>query len=257
MEHQEFNLPIWEKSDYLRLKQYLRELADPDYLAFHQRLVPEVDNLLGVRVPVLRSLAKEIAKGDIDSYFSLTGQESYEEIMLYGLVIGYCKRDIAEVCAALDRFVPKINNWAVCDCCCSGLKIVKKHPEEMLAYLQKWLSSKNEFELRFGIVMLMDYYTAEPYLDMTLAVYRDIRHEGYYVKMAVAWGISVCFVHARSKTLSFLEQCPLDDFTYHKALQKIIESNRVSPEDKALMRSLKRKTENRDQSAFLQAAQIK
>lgn len=243
MQNTDFCLSDWTAEDYERLKKHLKELADPSYLSFHQKLVPGVENLLGIRIPVLRGLAKEIAKGGTDgchSYFALTENTCYEEVMLYGMVIGLARLDLSALCRELDRFVPLIDNWAVCDTCCAGLKAAKKYPEKMLAYLQKYLCSEQEFELRFALVMLMDYYIDDRHIDLVLDKFGAVRHPGYYVKMAAAWGLSVCLVKYRDRTLEFLKQCGLDDFTYNKTLQKAIESDRISKEDKELFRSMKR-----------------
>lgn len=241
MNMQDFCLENWEKQDYDSLCLYLDTLADPSYRAFHGKLVPGVENLLGIRVPVLRALAKEIAKGNVTSYFKQVKQTAYEEVMLYGMVIGVCRLPFEAVLQELDRFVPMIDNWAVCDVCCAGLKCTRRHLEEMYAHLQKYLHSEKEYELRFALVMLMDYYIDAAHIDEVLALYDSVRQEGYYVRMAVAWGLSVCFVKFREQTLAYLGRSRLDDFTYNKALQKIIESNRVSAADKMLMRQMKRR----------------
>ena len=243
MQNTDFCLPRWTQTDYERLKRHLTELADPAYLQFHQKLVPTVHNLLGVRIPVLRALAKQIVRGGADGcrdYFDLAGSTYYEEVMLHGLVLGLCGLSIQEVCRELDRFVPRIDNWAVCDTCCAGLKAAKKHPEEMLSYLKKHLCSEREYELRFGLVMLMDYYIDDRHLGFVLETFGAVRHPGYYVKMAVAWGLSVCLVKYREQTLALLERDALDPFTYQKTLQKAIEANRISDADKALFREMKR-----------------
>ena len=240
MTHDRFQLENWTAADYQQLVQYLHELADPAYQQFHQKLIPGVEGFLGVRVPVLRSLAREIAKGDRQGYFAQVRPGSYEEIMLYGLVIGQIRDDLAAAIQQLDRFVPMIDNWAVCDVCCAGLKLAARRREEMRAYLQQYLDSAEEFQLRFGLVMLMDYYIDPVYIDEVLAIYGAVRHEGYYVKMAVAWGISVCFVKFREKALALLQSGMLEPETCRKALQKILESTRVSAADKELIRALRK-----------------
>ena len=111
----------------------------------------------------------------------------------------------------------------------------------MYEYIQKYLNSDKEYELRFAIVVLMQYFINEDYIDAILQIYDNIRHDGYYVKMAVAWAISVCFVKFREKTLEFLKCSNLDDFTYNKSLQKVRESNRVSKEDKDMVKRIRRK----------------
>ena len=141
----------------------------------------------------------------------------------------------------LDKFVPKIDNWAVCDCSVSTFKFVEKNQEEVWEYLQKYLKSKKEFELRFAVIMLMDYYFQEEYIDQVLETYDNIHHDGYYVKMAVAWAISMAYVKFPEKTWEFLQNNHLDDFTYNKALQKMVESYRVDSETKEEIKKMKRK----------------
>lgn len=227
-------------SEYAALQGRLRSMADPDYLAFHQKLVPEVDNLLGVRLPALRSLARELARGDWRGYLAAAKTDTYEETMLQGLVLGCAKMEIGELFRELREFIPKIGNWAVNDSVCSGLKLVKKHREETLAFLRPYLASEAEFEVRFAVVLLMDYYIDEQYLGEVLENYQAVRHEGYYVKMAVAWALSVCFVKFPERTLPLLEGDAFDPQTRRMALQKIVESNRVDVDTKEKIRALRR-----------------
>lgn len=222
------------------IRERILELADDDFRQFHCKLVPGTDNVLGVRLPELRKLAKEIAKGDWRGYLASAPEDYYEEIMLKGLVIGYAKADFNDILQYVADFVPKINNWAVCDTFCSNLKITKKHMSEVWDFLQPYLVSQKEFEMRFGIVMLLGYYIHEEYLDQVLLLLDNAKHEGYYVKMAVAWAISICFVKCPNKTMTYLKNNTLDDFTYNKALQKITESLRVDKATKTLIRSMKR-----------------
>lgn len=222
------------------IRERLLELADENYQQFHSKLVPGTDNVLGVRLPEQRKLAKEIAKGDWRGYLATAPEDYYEEIMLKGLVIGYAKADLAEILTYIADFVPKIANWAVCDTFCTNLKITKKHLPEVWAFLQPYLRSKKEFELRFGIVMLLGYYIQDEYIDRVLALLDSAKRDGYYVKMAVAWAVSICFVKYPDKTMAYLKENTLDNFTYNKALQKITESLRVDSATKALIRSMKR-----------------
>ncbi|MEM1484639.1 DNA alkylation repair protein [Oscillospiraceae bacterium PP1C4] len=228
--------------EYAALTQRIRTLADPDYRQFQQKLVPGVENLLGVRIPVLRELAKELARGDWRSYLAAAREDTYEEAMLQGLVLGHVKSSLDELLPYLAAFIPKIDNWAVCDSCCAGLKITAKHREQMLAFLTPYLESEREFEVRFGAVLLMDHYVDETYIDRMLDLFDAVRHEGYYVKMAVAWALSVCYVKLPERTMAYLKDNTLDDFTYNKALQKIIESNRVERDTKDIIRNMKRRT---------------
>lgn len=222
------------------IKQTLLSMTDEGYRIFHSNLVPGVQNILGVRLPMLRKLAKEIAQSDWKNYLNCAQDDSYEEVMLQGLVVGSIKIDYPLRLPYIKDFVPKINNWAICDSFCSSLKDTKKHKDEMLTFLEPYLHSNKEFSLRFGIVMLLDYYITEDYIEMVLTHMDRINHEGYYVKMAVAWTLSICFVKFPEKTMLFLQNNHLDNFTYNKALQKSIESRRVDVETKNLLRRMKR-----------------
>ena len=165
----------------------------------------------------------------------------YEEKMVYGLVIEYMKADFSTRLKYLDIFVPMIDNWAICDCCASTYKFTNKNLDEMYQYLQKYINSEKEFEVRFACIMLMDYFLNDKYIDRVFEIYNNIKLDKYYVKMAIAWAISVAFVKYEEKTREFLQNNALDKFTFNKSLQKIIESNRVSKEVKDEMRQMKRK----------------
>lgn len=223
-----------------KIEQELFELADKKYKEFHSGLCPNTDNIIGVRIPKLREMAKKISKQNPQEFLEKINDRYYETIMLYGFVIGYMKIEIEERMKYLDIFVPKIDNWAVCDCCSSTFKFTNQNLKEMWNYLQKYINSKKEFELRFLVVMMMDYYLNDEYIDKVFKNMNQIHHDGYYVKMGIAWLISVAFVKYESKTREFLQSSTLDDFTYNKSLQKIIESNRVEKEVKDEIRKMKR-----------------
>lgn len=222
------------------LRERILALTDEQYRQFHSKLVPGADNILGVRLPHLRQLAKELAKGDWRQLLATMPTDYYEEVMLEGLIIGYAKADMEEILHYTTTFVPKIKNWGICDSFCTNLKITKKQPARVWEFLQPYLQSREEFELRFGIVMLLSYYIEEQYLDQVLARLDTTKHPGYYVKMAVAWAVSICFVKYPVKTMDYLQNNTLDDWTYNKALQKTIESLRVDKATKLLLASMKR-----------------
>ena len=223
------------------IREKIFELADEKYKEFHGNLCPDTNNIVGVRIPLLRNLAKEISKGDIKDYLKNANNDYYEEIMLQGMVIGLSKISFDETCNYLTKFIPKIDNWAVCDITVSGLKITKKHQKEMLDFLKPYLKSNKEFEIRFAIVMLLSYYITEEYIDFVLDVFNKTKHEGYYVKMAVAWAISIAYIKFPKETMKLLKNNNLDDFTYNKALQKIVESYRVEDNTKKIIKSMKRR----------------
>ena len=223
------------------LRNKLYKLSDEEYRKFHSSLCPNVNNIIGVRIPKLRELAKTISKENPIEFLDTYKCEFYEEKMIYGLVIGYMKQDLGVRLKYLDKFVPIIDNWAICDCACSTYKFTNKNLEEMWEYLQKYATSQNEFEVRFFCIMLMDYYLTDKYIDKVLEIYNNIKLDKYYVKMGIAWGISVAFVKYETKVRKFLENNKLDDFTHNKSIQKIIESYRVNEETKNELRKLKRK----------------
>ncbi len=225
---------------YLEYREKLLALAEEDYRQFQANLNPGIGNILGVRIPKLRALAKELAKGDWREYFELNEDVYFEERMLQGIIIGLLKETPDVVFAEIERFLPKINGWAICDSFSSGLKIAKKEPERMWALVQRCSESDKPFFIRFAVVMMMDMFIDDEHIDEILQRLNSISSEEYYVRMGVAWAVSFCFIKQREKTLVFLRDCRLDDFTYNKALQKIRESSRVSDEDKAMLQNMKR-----------------
>ena len=227
-----------------KIKEELKKLADETYRKFHKGLCPGTENILGIRVPVLRDYAKKLSKKyEIHELLNHIDNEYYEEIMLQGMLIGLEKakdNDIENILKDIEEFVPKIDNWAVCDTFCVGLKITKKHGKEMWDFLQKYVTSDKEFEIRFGVVMILDYYITEAYLEKDFAIFDYIKSDQYYVQMAVAWAISICLIKFYDKTLEYLKQAKLDKFTYNKAIQKAIESYRISDEQKTELRKMKK-----------------
>lgn len=228
--------------EYNKLDAYLKQLADEKYRKFHGKLIPNVETVFyGVRVPALRTLAKQIVKADWRAFVERTKKSDiYEMNMLCGMVTALAKCEFEEKLSYVEKFIPCINNWAVCDVVCGDMKDVKKNRERMFAFIQPYLSSQEEYEVRFAVVILMQYFLTEEYIGRVLEIYDGIHHEGYYVKMAVAWGISICFIKHRDVTLTYLLSCNLDDFTYNKSIQKMLESFRVSEEDKQMLREMKR-----------------
>lgn len=223
-----------------KVRERLFELSDEKYKKFHSSLCPGTNNIIGVRVPVLRKFARELVKGNFREYLENAEDKYYEEIMLQGMVIGVAKMDIDETLEHITKFIEKIDNWAICDTVCAGLKITKNNREKVWQFIQKYLNSNKEFELRFAVVMMLDFYIEDEYIDKVIEKLDQINHDGYYVKMAVAWAISICYIKYPEKTMKYLENNNLDNFTYNKSLQKIIESYRVEEDKKKIIRDMKR-----------------
>lgn len=223
------------------IKEKLLDLADEEYKKFHTSLCPNTIEILGVRAPKLRELAKEIVKSEnVKEYLENAIDDSYEEILLQGMVLGLWKTNIEEFTYYLEKFVPKIQSWAICDMSVSSFKIVKKNKEYIWNFLQKYLKSDKEYEIRFVLVMILNYYIEEEYLEEVFKILNSINNDAYYVKMAKAWTIQVAFISFPVESIKFLENNKLDDWTYNKALQKILESYKVSEETKQIIRNMKR-----------------
>lgn len=221
------------------LREYLYKAVDEKYREFQNSLCPNVNDILGVRIPKLREIAKIIAKDNPIEFLEKYVCEFYEEKMIYGLVIGYMKSDLETRIKYLNKFVPMIDNWAVCDCACSTYKFTQQNMEEMFEYIKKYVFSNKEFEVRFACIMLMDYFLIDEYIDEVFQIFNNIKLDKYYVEMAIAWAISEAFIKNEKKTREFLANNTLSVNTFNKALQKIIESNRVDDKTKDEMRKMK------------------
>ena len=229
----------------MKLEAKLRSLRDSKYQEFHSKLTPGKDNILGVRVPVQKSLAREIAQSNWQEV--LTAPIGYwaEEKIVYGLVIAYAPLSWEEKLNYLVKFIPHIDSWNVCDIVCAALKDFKKEQAKGWKFLQPYLKSQEEYQVRFAVVMLLDHYLTDDYIHRVLACYAKLKHESYYVHMGVAWGISIAYIKYPEITLEFLQAATLDDFTYNKSLQKCRESLRVSPEDKEMLKAMARRATKR------------
>ena len=232
------------KIDGLTVREHLLELAERGNRKFTESLHPGVEHILGIRVPDLRQLAKRIAKADWETCLEDVGDDYLEERMLQGLVLGYIKpdEDIETYLHRVTKFVWIIRSWSECDTFkfAGGKTYFLKHETRFWEYLKEWLKSSGEYEVRFGVVRMMEHFIDEAHIEELFTCFEGICHEGYYVKMAVAWALSVCFVRFPERTMAYLERSCLDNDTYNKALRKIIESDRVPAEAKEWARKMKR-----------------
>lgn len=205
------------------IRKELFDNADLKYKEFHKKLVPTVDEntLLGVRLPVMRKIAKKAA-----AYGVFPKTYYYEEKMIFGLIIGYGKFSIEKRAELLKEFIPLIDNWAVCDSVCASLKFTDKNKEFMWNFIQKYLASNKEYELRFAIVMILDYFIDNEYLKKSINAIKAISSKDYYVQMAAAWTVAEIFIKHPEEGELLLSQIE-DDFTRRKAISKIRDSFRV------------------------------
>ena len=222
------------------IREELLSLAEEDYRRFSSKLLPGTGNILGVRIPALRTIARREAKKDWTGYLREASDDSFEEILLQGLVIGYAKADAEEICSALDDFVPKVDNWSVCDSTVMTLKIAEKNPELFFSFAKKCIAEGTEFPVRFGIVLLLAHFVNDRYYRDVLSLLNRREYPGYYASMAASWAVSVVFAKYPAETEKWLETCILDTETFNKSLQKIKESYRVDKETKKRIGMMKR-----------------
>jgi len=225
----------------LSIKENLLFLAEQGNKTFSVSLNPGVENVLGIRVPQLRALAHRIANDNWRKYLDSVDEYYMEERMLHGMVIAYIKGiSLEERLRLLRDFIPLINSWSVCDSVVTSFKFRLNEKEEVWRFICQYLSSDEEYKLRFAIVMMLSKYVDDEHIFRLLEIFEQIHHEGYYVKMAIAWAVSFCMAKYPDLTYDFLKKGSLDDFTHNKSIQKCIESYRVNDLDKKRLRLLKR-----------------
>ena len=234
-----FTLDHWTEEDYVELLSLFFEWKEDKLCAFTRRLVPEATGILGIRIPLLRMVAKQIVKGNYEEFLTLAKSRYHEEILLQGLVIGNCAAPFDRLLELVQDYLPLISNWASCDTFATSLKQFGKHRAEGIALVRQCVASDNPWETRFGLILLLSHYLCDAYIDEVLAVSRQIHSDHYYVKMGNAWLLSVAFVKYPDKTLPLLSDGQLDPWTNQKTLQKILESNRVDVPTKERIRQLK------------------
>lgn len=216
-------------------------LQDPEYKKFHCALMPTVDpdRVIGVRMPKLRALAKEIVKrGKSDSFIVALPHRYYEENNLHGIIIS-TERNFGKAVTEVERLLPYVDNWATCDLL--DFKVFRAHRDELYGKILEWMSSDHQYTVRFGIKMLMTYFLDDAFKTDQLDLVCTIRSEEYYVNMMRAWYFATALAKQYDAALKIIEGNRLDAWTHNKAIQKAIESYRVSDERKAHLRALRRK----------------
>ena len=226
----------------MNIDDILKEYISYDYKLFHEKLCHTKYEILGIKIPILRKITKDLVKQyDYKDIINNLNFKYYEHVMIYGLIIANVKTTYDEKIDLINEYLPFIDNWAICDTFISELKFIKNYKEKFLEYILSLLYSYEEYYLRFGIVSLLDYYIDDEHIDKVLNKMLEIKSEHYYVNMAISWCISICLIKYFDKTITFLKQNKnnFDKWTYNKALQKGIESLRISEEKKNLLRNLK------------------
>lgn len=216
------------------LKKELTELSDKKYAQFSSSLTPNAENILGVRLPILRKIAAKIAKQNPDEFLKENDDEFMELTMIEGMIIA--KGDMDNQKERIRKFIPKINNWAVCDCFCASLKCFKNNPDKK--FLEKYLNSNKEFELRFAYVILLGYFIESDY-DWVISEIAKFNNESYYAKMAAAWCLSICLVKNYQKCLEDIKNLKIHPWVLKKGITKAIESLRLTKEQKIQLKKIR------------------
>lgn len=224
-----------------KIKSKLFELQDLEYKAFHSRLMPTIspETIIGVRTPALRKFAREIAKYDVaEDFIEDLPHAFYEENNLHGFLVEGIK-DFDQCLAEVDRFLPYVDNWATCDM--MRPKVFKKNPKGLLPKIEEWMASGETYTVRYGIGMLMTYFLEDEFDAEYVKKVADVESEEYYVKMMVAWYFATALAKQWDAVLPFIENGTLETWTHNKAIQKAIESYRITPEQKGYLRVLKQR----------------
>ncbi len=216
--------------------QILEGLAEPGYQRFASSLIPGETQLMGVRLPQLRKLAKRLARENWQGYLIQDWGTSFEEVLLQGMILGYAKGTWEQRLQAVTAYLPQIRNWSICDSFCSSLKMPKENPQGFWEYLSPLRDAQEEFTVRFAVVMLLNYYRSPEYYSRCIAYLDGVRHPGYYAKMAVAWALSLFYCSFPQETMAYFADSSLDREILYRALCKIIESHSITSQQREEIR---------------------
>ena len=223
--------------EYVRTK--LLEMSDKTYRDFSSKLMPTVDKetVIGVRMPLLRTLAKELFRDERKvEFLSALPHKHFEENNLHAFMVCEIK-DFEECVEAVESFLPCVDNWSTCDSL--RPKVFYKNAEKLLPYIRKWIKSSHPYTVRFGIEMLMLHFLDERFDEEYLRLVSAVKSEEYYVKMMVAWYFSTALAKQYDETLKVLKSGALDTWTHNKAITKAIESYRIPADRKESLKGFK------------------
>ena len=225
----------WNKENYKEFIKYLLSLQDIKYKEFHSSLVLNSKyEMIGIRVPTMRELAKKIAKSNIEEFLEYVQNKYYEEIMIQGLVISHIKDEMVFYKYFI-KFINKIDNWAICDSFCSSIKIVRNYEEKYFKKTIEMALNREEFISRTGLVMILNHFINQRNLGIIFDTLNKIQKDKFYINMAEAWLVCEMYIKYPKETKEFLKNNRLNKFTQNKAISKIHDSYRVSKEEKELL----------------------
>ena len=215
---------------------------DLEYKKFHSKLCTTKYEIIGVRVPIVKEIAKRYSKEYGIKVIDELSNEYYEEVLIKGLIIGYSKESNEIRETYIKKFILEIDNWAICDSTISNMKFIKKDLDLFYEFItNNYQNSKDTYSLRFMIVVFLNYYLESKYIKNILNIIDNINSSEYYVNMAIAWLLSIAYIKNKEITIEYLNNNNLDKFTYNKTIQKICESYQVSKKEKELLKLKKRK----------------
>ncbi|MEG0826027.1 MAG: DNA alkylation repair protein [Bacilli bacterium] len=216
---------IWSNNDYDNFIKYLYSIQDVWYKQYHSKLILK-KSLIGIRTPLLKKIAKQISKGDIDSFIKYNKHELYEEVLIHGLIIGHIK-DFNLMTKYLNKFYQYIDNWSINDVTCCNLKIFKKHQEKGFKYILTLIKNKDPWKIRVGLVLLLTYYINDNYITKLFDIAVSIENDEYYVKLANAWLVANCYIKYPEITLEFIKSNRLNKWTHNRAIQKLRDAEKI------------------------------
>ena len=230
----------WNKDNYKEFVNYLISLQDKKYKEFHSSLVLNSKyEMIGIRLPVMRNIAKKIAKNNIEEFLEYSQEKYYEEVMIQGLVISHIK-DENLFYKYFKEHIKKIDNWALCDSFCSSIKIVNKYEDKYFKESIELALREDEFISRVGLVIILDHFINLNNLNNIFDTLNKIHSEKFYVNMAEAWLVCEMYIKFPKETEKFLKNNNLNKFTQNKAISKIHDSYRVSKEEKKLLNNFRK-----------------
>ena len=223
----------------MNITDKLLSMQDTQYKAFHSKLMPTVDEnrVIGIRIPALRKLAKELEADEAKAFIQSLPHFYYEENNLHAFLIERIG-DYDECIKAVNEFLPFVDNWATCDSL--RPKVFKKHLPELLEQVKIWIASNDTYTVRFGLEMLMCYFLDEAFSPEYLTLAARVKSEEYYVNMMLAWFFATALAKQYEATVSYIENNKLDLWVHNKTIQKATESYRITNEQKAYLKTLKR-----------------
>jgi 3-methyladenine DNA glycosylase AlkD len=224
-----------------QIRERLFSMRDDNYRDFQAALMPTVDRekIIGVRIPMLRSYARELCKtGEYEAFLHDLPHKYYEENNLHAFLIEGI-RDFDECLEALEVFLPYVDNWATCDSL--RPKVLKKDIKRLRAMADRWIDSGEEYTVRYGIGVYMCYLLDESFDKSVLSRVAEIKSEHYYVRMMIAWFFATALAKQYGSAIKYIENGTLNTEIHNKAIQKSIESHRISKDKKDYLRTLRKK----------------